>query len=82
MTLKITKRKSQDFQGCKDDDPHVESNIYSKVAVSSFSILPAAGGTSCVMPMVDSIGVGLTFMVFVLVQVVAIIEPFVQWKYA
>lgn len=82
MTLRITKRKSQDFQVCKDDVPQVEDNIYSKVAVSSFSILPAAGGTSCVMSTVDSIGVDPTIMVFVLVQVVAIIGPFVQWKYA
>ncbi|KAJ5352117.1 MFS general substrate transporter [Penicillium brevicompactum] len=52
------------------------------VAVPSFLILPAAGGTSCLMAMVDSIGVGLTFMMFVPVQVVEIIGLYVQWKYA
>lgn len=42
----------------------------------------AAGGTSFVMPMIDSIGVGLTFTVCVAVQAVALIGPLVQWKFA
>lgn len=42
----------------------------------------AAGGTSFVMPMIDSIGVGLTFTVCVSVQVLALIGPLVQWKFA
>ncbi|KAI1778754.1 MFS general substrate transporter [Hypoxylon cercidicola] len=42
----------------------------------------AAGGTSFVMPMVDSIGVGLAFTVCVAIQVVALLGVAVQWKYA
>lgn len=42
----------------------------------------AAGGTSFVMPMVDSIGVGLAFTICVVVQVVALLGVAVQWKYA
>lgn len=42
----------------------------------------AAGGTSFVMPMIDSIGVGLTFTVCVAVQAIALVGPLVQWKFA
>ncbi|KAJ5133553.1 hypothetical protein N7448_001422 [Penicillium atrosanguineum] len=42
----------------------------------------AAGGTSFVMPMINGIGVGLTFTVCVVVQVIALVGPFVQWKFA
>ncbi|CAG8364745.1 unnamed protein product [Penicillium salamii] len=42
----------------------------------------AAGGTSFVMPMINGIGVGLSFTVCVAVQVVALVGPFVQWRFA
>ncbi|KAJ5092545.1 hypothetical protein NUU61_007415 [Penicillium alfredii] len=42
----------------------------------------AAGGTSFVMPMINGIGVGLTFTVCVAIQAVALIGPLVQWKFA
>lgn len=42
----------------------------------------AAGGTSFVMPMINGIGVGLSFTVCVIVQAVALIGPLVQWKFA
>jgi hypothetical protein len=42
----------------------------------------AAGGTSFVMPMIEGIGVGLTFTVCVTVQAVALIGPLVQWRFA
>jgi len=42
----------------------------------------AAGGTSFVMPMIDGIGVGLTFTVCVAVQAIALVGPLVQWRFA
>ncbi|PNP61030.1 hypothetical protein FNYG_14118 [Fusarium nygamai] len=41
----------------------------------------AAGGTSFVMPMIKSIGVGLAFTVCVVVQGVAVVSLAVQWKF-
>ncbi|KAJ5085516.1 MFS multidrug transporter [Penicillium argentinense] len=42
----------------------------------------AAGGTSFVMPLISAVGVGLTFTICVIVQVVALIGPLVQWRFA
>lgn len=42
----------------------------------------AAGGTSFVMPMIDGIGVGLTFTVCAAVQALALLGPLVQWRFA
>ncbi|KAJ6000007.1 hypothetical protein N7481_000416 [Penicillium waksmanii] len=42
----------------------------------------AAGGTSFVMPLINAVGVGLTFTICVIVQVVALIGPLLQWKFA
>jgi predicted MFS family arabinose efflux permease len=42
----------------------------------------AAGGTSFVIPMVNGIGVGLAFMVCVVVQVIALVGVAVQWRFA
>ncbi|KAF4927935.1 Multidrug transporter QDR2 [Colletotrichum viniferum] len=42
----------------------------------------AAGGTSFVMPMVNSIGVGWAFTVCVAAQAVAVLLAGVQWKFA
>lgn len=42
----------------------------------------AAGGTSFVMPMINGIGVGLTFTVCAAVQAVALVGPLVQWRFA
>ncbi|KAF4447179.1 hypothetical protein F53441_9226 [Fusarium austroafricanum] len=41
----------------------------------------AAGGTSFVMPMVSSIGVGLAFTVCVAVQLLAMLSLAVQWRF-
>ncbi|KAI1372492.1 MFS general substrate transporter [Hypoxylon crocopeplum] len=41
----------------------------------------AAGGTSFVMPLVNSIGVGLAFTICVIVQAVALIGVAIQWRY-
>lgn len=42
----------------------------------------AAGGTGFVMPMINGIGVGLTFTICVAVQAIALVGPYVQWKFA
>ncbi|KAI1137638.1 MFS general substrate transporter [Hypoxylon sp. FL0543] len=42
----------------------------------------AAGGTSFVMPLVNSIGVGLAFTICAIVQAVALLGVAVQWKFA
>lgn len=42
----------------------------------------AAGGTSFVMPMINGIGIGLTFTVCVAVQAIALVGPLVQWRFA
>lgn len=42
----------------------------------------AAGGTSFIMPMVNGVGVGVAFTICVAVQLVALVGPFVQWKFA
>jgi MFS family permease len=44
--------------------------------------LAAAGGTSIVMPMVNGIGVGVAFTICVTVQLVALVGPLVQWRFA
>ncbi|KAF5565838.1 quinidine resistance 1 [Fusarium phyllophilum] len=41
----------------------------------------AAGGTTFVMPMINSLGVGLAFTVCVAVQGVAVVSLAVQWKF-
>lgn len=42
----------------------------------------AAGGTSIVKPLINAVGVGLTFTICAIVQVVALIGPLIQWKFA
>lgn len=42
----------------------------------------AAGGTSFIMPMIDGVGVGVAFTICVAVQLVALIGPLIQWKFA
>ncbi|EGX94833.1 MFS multidrug transporter, putative [Cordyceps militaris CM01] len=57
----------------------------SAAATASFNLarcLFAAGGTSFVMPMIYNIGVGWTFTICVAVQLVALIGPVVQYRYA
>lgn len=40
----------------------------------------AAGGTSFVMPLINAIGVGVTFTICVAVQAAALIGPLLQWR--
>lgn len=42
----------------------------------------AAGGTSFVIPMINKIGVGPAFTICVAVQVVALVGPLIQWRFA
>ncbi len=42
----------------------------------------AAGGTSFIMPMINGVRVGVAFTVCAAVQVVALVGPLVQWKFA
>ncbi|KAL1849008.1 hypothetical protein Plec18170_007667 [Paecilomyces lecythidis] len=42
----------------------------------------AAGGTSFIMPMINGVGVGVAFTICAAVQLVALIGPTVQWKFA
>ncbi|KAL3464799.1 major facilitator superfamily domain-containing protein [Aspergillus heterothallicus] len=42
----------------------------------------AAGGTSFVMPMINGVGVGVAFTICVAAQGVALVGPWVQWKFA
>lgn len=42
----------------------------------------AAGGTSFIMPMINGVGVGVAFTICVAVQLVALIGPLIQWRYA
>ena len=41
----------------------------------------AAGGTSFVMPLIDSVGSGVTFTICVGVQLLALVGPLIQWRY-
>lgn len=42
----------------------------------------AAGGTGFVMPMIDGIGVGVTFTICAAVQGLALVGPLLQWRFA
>ncbi|KAH8427883.1 putative MFS multidrug transporter [Aspergillus melleus] len=42
----------------------------------------AAGGTSFIMPMINNIGVGVAFTVCVVVQLVSLVGPLIQWRFA
>ncbi|PYI07045.1 MFS general substrate transporter [Aspergillus sclerotiicarbonarius CBS 121057] len=42
----------------------------------------AAGGTSFIMPMINGVGVGVAFTICVAVQLVALVGPLIQWKFA
>jgi MFS family permease len=42
----------------------------------------AAGGTSFIMPMINGVGAGMAFTICVAVQLVALIGPLIQWKFA
>ena len=58
-----------------------DQNAAASASLNLARCLFAAGGTSFVMPMINGIGVGLTFTICVAVQAIALVGPFVQWKF-
>ncbi|KAA8904524.1 hypothetical protein TRICI_005469 [Trichomonascus ciferrii] len=42
----------------------------------------AAGGTSFIMPMINGVGSGVAFTICVGVQLISLVAPFIQWKFA
>ncbi|GLA28380.1 hypothetical protein AnigIFM63309_008657 [Aspergillus niger] len=42
----------------------------------------AAGGTSFIMPLINSVGVGVAFTICVAVQLLALVGPLIQWRFA
>lgn len=63
-------------------DIYHEKSAGASASLNLARCLFAAGGTSFVMPLINAVGVGLTFTICVIVQVVALIGPLVQWKFA
>lgn len=59
-----------------------EKSAGASASINLARCLFAAGGTSFVMPLIDAIGVGLTFTICVAVQIVALVGPLVQWRLA
>ncbi|KAJ5095826.1 hypothetical protein NUU61_005182 [Penicillium alfredii] len=54
-------------------------------ASASFNLarcLFAAGNTSFVVPLIDAVGVGLIFTICVAVQLLSLVGPLVQWRFA
>ncbi|PYH67924.1 putative MFS multidrug transporter [Aspergillus vadensis CBS 113365] len=42
----------------------------------------AAGGTSFIMPLINSVGVGVAFTICVAAQLLALVGPLIQWRFA
>lgn len=59
-----------------------EKSAAASASLNLARCLFAAGGTSFIMPMVNGVGVGVAFTICVAVQLVALVGPFVQWKFA
>lgn len=63
-------------------DIYHEKSAGASASLNLARCLFAAGGTSFVMPLINAVGVGLTFTICVAVQVIALIGPLLQWKCA
>ncbi|KAJ2958119.1 hypothetical protein NQZ79_g6227 [Umbelopsis isabellina] len=66
---------------------YLVDNFSDRSAAASASLnlarcLFAAGGTSFIMPMINGVGPGPAFTICVAVQLVALIGPLIQWKFA
>lgn len=59
-----------------------EESAGASASLNMARCLFAAGGTSFVMPLIDAVGVGVTFTICVAVQLVALVGPLVQWRFA
>ena len=63
-------------------DIYADNSAAASASLNLARCLFAAGGTSFVMPMVNRIGGGLAFTICAIVQLVALIGPGVQYKFA
>ncbi|OTA58936.1 MFS general substrate transporter [Hypoxylon sp. EC38] len=63
-------------------DVFSDRNAAASASLNLARCLSAAGGTSFVMPLVNSIGVGLAFTICAIAQAVAMLGVAVQWKFA
>ncbi|CAG7927797.1 unnamed protein product [Penicillium olsonii] len=59
-----------------------ERSAAASASINLARCLFAAGGTSFVMPLITAVGAGVTFTICAAVQFVALVGPFVQWKFA
>ena len=59
-----------------------EKSAGASASINLARCLFAAGGTSFVMPLINAVGVGLTFTICVAVQLLALVGPIIQWRYA
>ncbi|KAJ5924074.1 MFS multidrug transporter [Penicillium verhagenii] len=59
-----------------------ERSAAASASINLARCLFAAGGTSFVMPMINGVGVGATFTICAAVQLLSLIGPFIQWRYA
>ncbi|KAI3329198.1 MFS general substrate transporter [Xylariaceae sp. AK1471] len=62
-------------------DVFPENQAAATASVNLARCLLAAGGTSIVMPLINSVGVGLTFTIAVAVQLVAFVGLGIQWRF-
>ncbi|RKL02089.1 hypothetical protein BFJ70_g17369 [Fusarium oxysporum] len=62
-------------------DVYSDRSAAASASLNLARCLFAAGGTSFVMPMINSIGVGLAFTVCVAVQALAMLSLAIQWKF-
>lgn len=58
-----------------------EKSAAASASVNLARCLFAAGGTSFVMPLINSVGAGVTFTICAGVQLLALVGPLAQWKY-
>ncbi|KAF5014791.1 hypothetical protein F66182_14101 [Fusarium sp. NRRL 66182] len=59
-----------------------ERSAAASASINLARCLFAAGGTSFVMPMINDVGVGVTFTICAAVQFVSLVGPFIQWRFA
>ena len=63
-------------------DIYHEKSAAASASINLARCLFAAGGTSFVMPLIDAVGVGVTFTICAAVQFVALGGPLIQWRFA
>ncbi|KAJ5732142.1 hypothetical protein N7493_003623 [Penicillium malachiteum] len=63
-------------------DIYHEKSAAASASINLARCLFAAGGTSFVMPLIDAVGVGVTFTICAAVQLVALSGPLIQWRFA